>query len=424
MDSLFSVKNVVFKSGERFPLLVNKCTGVPLFDPTVFTMTELRARNRANTTVEQVLRALKIFVQFCADNGIDLKNRMLNGEVLNLSELDALSDLCRLYIEDIENSTCRMTAEQESSSLRRLRPSAKILSRQVKSSSAGVRLGYISDYVRWLSDRCLLDMKAESPFRSALYASREIILSGIKSRTPSAKPRNNTNSRTALDEAAQTRLWNIINVEAIENPWTGRHTKVRNELIVRWFMGLGIRRGELLGVKISDIDFRSNEVLIKRRANDPTDPRSRQPNAKTAARALPLSEDLARRTREYIIEERRCHRRARKHEFLFVANGGAPLSLRGLNKIFLNLRDRCLDLPNIFPHLFRHTFNFNFSNIADEQNIDPEKEKKIRSQLMGWSETSNTAKIYTRREIQRKARSASIDLQNKMELPSDESEET
>lgn len=423
MDSLFSVKNVVFKSGERFPLLVTKITGVPLFDPTVFTMTELRARNRANTTVEQVLRALKIFVQFCADNHIDLTNRMLNGEILSLSELDTLSDLCRLYIEDIESLSCRRTAEQESSSLMRLRPSAKVLSRQVKSTSAGVRLGYISDYVRWLSDRCLLDMKAESPFRSALYANREIILSGIKARIPSAKSRNNINNRTALDETAQTRLWNIIDVEATENPWTGRHTKVRNELIVRWFMGLGIRRGELLGVKISDIDFRANEVQIKRRANDPTDPRSRQPNAKTAARALPLSEDLARRTREYIIEERRCHRRARKHEFLFVANGGAPLSLRGLNKIFLNLRDRCLDLPNIFPHLFRHTFNFNFSNIADEQNIDPEKEKKIRSQLMGWSETSNTAEIYTRREIQRKARRASIELQNRMELPSDEPEE-
>jgi hypothetical protein len=61
------------------------------------------------------------------------------------------------------------------------------------------------------------------------------------------------------------------------------------------------------------------------------------------------------------------------------------LSLRGLNEIFIVLRERHPDLPIIFPHLFGHTHNFNFSEIADEMGMDPEKEKKTRSQLMGWS---------------------------------------
>jgi hypothetical protein len=54
--------------------------------------------------------------------------------------------------------------------------------------------------------------------------------------------------------------------------------------------------------------------------------------------------------------------------------------------------------------------------------MDPEKEKKTRSHLMGWSETSGTAETYTRREIERKARVASLQLQNKMVKPHNENE--
>jgi valyl-tRNA synthetase len=148
----------------------------------------------------------------------------------------------------------------------------------------------------------------------------------------------------------------------------------------------------------------------------------RDANAKTADRLLPISDDLARRTRNYILEERRRFPAARKHAFLFVANGGAPLSLRGLNKVFGVLSAKHPELMGIFPHLFRHTNNHNFSKLADEVGMDPEKEKKTRSQIMGWSETSGTAETYTRREIERQAREASLQLQNKMVKPRNDSQ--
>jgi integrase len=105
-----------------------------------------------------------------------------------------------------------------------------------------------------------------------------------------------------------------------------------------------------------------------------------------------------------------------------VANGGAPLSLRGLNEIFIALRETHSDLPVVHPHILRHTNNYNFSNLADEQGMDPEVEKKTRSQLMGWTETSGTAENYTRRETERKAREASMLLQDKMMKPRNEQE--
>ncbi|WP_322034221.1 hypothetical protein [Paraburkholderia sp. J76] len=205
---------------------------------------------------------------------------------------------------------------------------------EIAGNSAGVRIRHIRDYIGWLTDRRLLSLSALHPTRAALLAAKEIVLQGLTARIPSSKGRNKARIRRALDEAAQERLWQIVNVDSSENPWEGRHARLRNELIVRWFMGLGIRRGELPGVKGGNLDFRSNEVFIARRADDPSDTRVYQPNTKTADRLLPISDDLARRTRRCILEERRRYHAARTHAFPFVANVGAPLSLRGLNRIF------------------------------------------------------------------------------------------
>ncbi|WP_322034220.1 hypothetical protein [Paraburkholderia sp. J76] len=65
MPERYAVKNVVFESGERFPFVVDRRTGIPLFDPTVSTLTEFRVRDLASATIEQVLRALKVFLIFC-----------------------------------------------------------------------------------------------------------------------------------------------------------------------------------------------------------------------------------------------------------------------------------------------------------------------------------------------------------------------
>ncbi|HTR08023.1 MAG TPA: site-specific integrase [Paraburkholderia sp.] len=424
MAERYTVRNPVFESGERFPMLVNVCTGVPLFEPTVFALTEFRARNRASATIEQVLRALKVFLLFCDMYQIDLTERMLDGRLLELGELDALVQLCRLPMPDIEAQVDASpnVAGPAVVSLENYRARANKAIPEVAGDTAGVRIRYIRQFVGWLADRCVLSLSARHPSRAALLSAREIVTSGLTARVPDDKGRNRARGRRALDEAAQERLWQIVDVNSPENPWEGRHARVRNELIVRWFMGLGVRRGELLGVKVRDMNFRANEVFIARRADDPNDPRVHQPNAKTADRLLAISADLAQRTRHYIFEERRRFPAARKHEFLFVANGGAPLSLRGLNKIFDVLNARHPDLLGLFPHLFRHTNNYNFSKVADEQGMDPEVEKKARSHIMGWSETSGTAETYTRREIERKAREASLQLQNKMVKPLNDSE--
>jgi integrase len=107
---------------------------------------------------------------------------------------------------------------------------------------------------------------------------------------------------------------------------------------------------------------------------------------------------------------------ARKHDFLFVSeDNGAPLSISSLTKIFLILRTKCPDLPrDLSAHVLRHTWNDRYSETMDKRQVAEESEKKMRSYLMGWSETSGTAAIYTRRHIRKRAQEASLAMQERL----------
>lgn len=88
------------------------------------------------------------------------------------------------------------------------------------------------------------------------------------------------------------------------------------------------------------------------------------------------------------------------------------MTFSALNKVFAVLRRECPDLPeDLSPHVLRHTWNDRFSALMDKQNVSEEAEKRMRSRLMGWSETSGTAAVYTRRHVQRKASEAALALQ-------------
>jgi integrase len=119
----------------------------------------------------------------------------------------------------------------------------------------------------------------------------------------------------------------------------------------------------------------------------------------------------------YIVEVRRKGVSPRgDHMFLWVAsNGGLPLSIASLNKVWLTLRKRVPQLPkDISSHVLRHTWNDHFSAALDRNRtvpptlVEENNEKKVRSYLMGWNENSGTAATYTRRHIQKKAAEASL----------------
>lgn len=392
-----------------------------MFDPTVYAITELRGRNCATNTISSALRGIQCFYLYLELRGIDLKERLEAGQFLSLGEVEDLAGLCRLPIQTLEKLK---EDSAQTGTIRNVISFEKVRVRlsdhtddEVNPAVTGTRIRCIRDYLAWLARGAVTrqnwDKGANNEAVNRLNGSLDRVLSSFTSRIPKHTSSKAIGEREGLAPNEISELLRVVSPESPDNPWQNDYTKYRNHLIVHWLYSLGLRRGELLGVRVSDIDFQKGTVTIHRRADDPSDPRANQPQAKTRAREIPLSDGLIAMTYSYVMNRRSLLKRAKKHNFLFcAAHTGEPLSLPSLNKIFRVLRTYCSALPtSLCPHVLRHTWNDRFSEEMDKRQAGEDTEKKLRSYLMGWGETSGTAAVYTRRHVRKKAQEASLKMQ-------------
>ena len=415
------IRTIVREDGERLPLIVDE-SGIPLIHVTVYTTTMLRARNLAVNSIKAHLRAICHFERFLDEHGIDLQQRFSEARLLSMAEVDALVRDCRLSSAALDKQTKQPVPTGPIRNVQTLggRESKRYRSRTapdlVAARVAGFRLQAITSYLDWRVSEYLSGGTLTVESQSRLEAARQQTSKATLARAPRQSSGARHVPREGLQPSALQRMLELCDPTAEDNPWRNQHTRERNALIVRWFLHLGVRRGELLSVRVSAIDFQRQRVSIVRAPDGVLDPRADQPLVKTRQRELPISSWLLDATRRYVMGARAEQGNARRHDFLLVAsNTGEPLSLPACNKMFSELRARDpMLLRRLSPHALRHTWNDRFSVEMDNEGASEELEKKARSYLMGWSETSNTAAIYTRRHVRMRAESASLKLQRDM----------
>jgi len=388
-----------------------------VYDALMFGL-DLRGAGFAPNTLKQALRAVMLLLLVLDELKVDLELRLAKGTLLDHAELEALSRACSLPLRDLRESD---GPSQARPNVIRMREAARMKvgitpAVEVQSSTKFVRLHYIRKYLIWIANRALLRYPPGSVEHEHLLVAKDIADQFLLSRMPTSGSRNTEDQRQGLAPKDLKRLTEVIQEGHPENPWSPR-TQRRNNLLVRWYLNLGLRRSELLGVKVHDINFQSGEVLIPRRHNDKSDPRAQKPEVKTSDKLLPLDPELARDTHAYVLKERRTTGDARRNPYLFVASfSGLPLSLSAVNLVFTELRRKVPALPDdLTPHVLRHTWNDNFSDLADREKFSEAEESRMRSRLQGWSPTSKTAAQYTRRHVKKKAREASLALQANMD---------
>lgn len=395
---MHQVRQLVMTSGERLPLLCD-AAGQPVMSPLLFSLTELRARGRSSATIRHAMEAIRVLHKSLAVQCIDLDVRLAGGSFLQMQEVD-------LIVSDVSRTTRAIGSDAGSS---------------VSSAHAAARLHYIRAYLQWLGYCQLLRIETRGDRYLELRDRIDKVCAAIRARAPSLGVRSDLDQRQGLETEDFARVEAISAGTSEPTLWRSHHAATRNRLILRWFIDLGIRRGELLNVRISDINFQQNTVRIARRADCTDDPRAHQPLVKTQARELPLGDLLADITYSYIMDVRGKQGAARGHDYLFVAGGtGQPLSYSAVNKLFDDLRRFDPQLPaGLTPHVLRHCWNDRFSVQMEESGVDVELEKRIRSTLMGWSMTSETAATYTRRHVRKKASSAMREMQSKLNIQGD-----
>lgn len=389
----YQVRLLVMSSGERLPVL---CTsdGQPLIGPMVYVLTELRAQGRSSATIRHSLEAIMVLQMALDQQQIDLDARMRGGKYLQIHEVDLIARTANQPIRAFE------------------REPAKQLSR----ASAANRLHYILQYLRWQAFGYLMQLDAHENGYLALRDRVEKACNALKARSPCLSIRSQSDQRQGLSDKSLAVLQTVV--DGVQQVWKNEHAQARNQLMLRWLLELGIRRGELLGVRLCDINFQRLEVFIARQADAKEDPRAKQPLAKTHERVLPLSDELADLTHNYVMWCRANQGLSRRHEYLFVSGGtGKPLSLAGANKLFIALREAGLNLPDdLTAHILRHSWNDRFSKEMKRAGVSPEHEQKMRSVLMGWSPTSETAATYTRRYVRERASGAMKLMQGRLHI--------
>ncbi|MBI2241309.1 MAG: site-specific integrase [Magnetospirillum gryphiswaldense] len=410
MSRSYRIEIAVFATGERMPLLIGD-GGLPLYEPTLYILTEIRARGRAAHTVEQALRAIKVLYIYGDSADIDVEQRIRSGTMLTIPEIDGLVNAVRKPIDQLKTfqpSTIVQPPKAISLEAVRTRMTAPGMA-SVDPATASIRLRYIEQYLGWLSLTHLSRLGARSNLRPSYEAARNTMLQAIHARIPKGRCEP---TREGLPEEVIAELLRVITIDCPDNPWRQLEVRRRNRLIVLMLHILGLRAGELLALKVDDIDWRQNKVTVTRRPDDPDDPRVDHPRVKTRGRRLPLPENLVKDLHHYVIDIRGQRREAAFHPFLFVeSDRGRPLSMSALTKVFGMLGAASASLTGLSPHLLRHSWNDRFSKLMDKKRVSEADEVKMRSYLMGWSETSGTAGTYTRRHTRDAAMKVSRELQ-------------
>lgn len=221
----------------------------------------------------------------------------------------------------------------------------------------------------------------------------------------------------------------IIDPSNVYNPYT-ISVRQRNYLLFKIIYDTGLRAGEVLQLKVSDINFAQSEIMVRARHDDPEDTfRTDEPNAKTLERDIPISESLRDQIREYVLNERRFIPNTQKHSFLFVSykglTKGQPLSSiqfsRIVEKISINeklaqfiKKNEILVNRRVTRHGFRHNLNNKLSKAIDQNNNDAindgrmhdvisEKKEIEQRMYINGHKSEKSAEVYNLRHTKEQA---------------------
>jgi integrase len=402
-----SIKSFIMESGERYCLLVDTASGLPLYYPNLFVTTQVRNRSLSKAAMDTALNSVQVLLGLCKARGIDLESRFQNRQFLTIQELDSIRDECQKRLIGLRPAHVV--------SIRRSGRTGRTRTERVGKSCEYVRLTGIAEYVQWLAHTLLAgSLDGETAARV-----KEMV-NQMRARRPPDKGRNTLGPAKDLDDHQIEILAEVVRPGSLINPFTDDGVQYRNCVAVLILIYLGCRLGELLNLKLTDIDFANQHIVFARRADDRDDPRVDQPLVKTLDRRSPMRDTLASLVHTY-LQFRKKVPNSRGHDYLFVTHKpgrtqGQAWSISGFEKMIKCIAASVPELAGFHAHVARHTWNRKFSELMDalENPPTPAEQEAMREEQMGWRKGSGTAAVYNRRFTERKAMDAAKQLQDGM----------
>jgi len=400
----FHIKNYIAQSGERYSFLfAPEEPGVPLFYPAVYVSRSLR-ENHTHQTQLVALDAIRRLCEWERDRGISLEDRLLVQTLLNAQEVDDLAGHIKAR--------------------RSGKPGQTITSRKFN-----VYWGYVRSYIAWLTDELFPNVD-DAAVRKLVEKQAE----RLKAKTLRRVGSRARKKHALLDEKFTESVREVL-VELFASPFMGmptathRGTRLRNVVMARILYETGMRRGELLSLKLRNFTESSGGRLpyleVERNHDDELDHRTNQPVAKTQGRILAISYGLEEQIKQYRTEYRAEIQNVGfgDEDFLFCVHQsgktvGKALTVNGFNTAISYLKKKFPGLgKNLHPHAFRHDFNYRFSLHADQMGWTEAQEAEAREEVNGWATGSDMAKVYNLRHRRERAMEIGVKIARDTERP-------
>jgi integrase len=404
----YTIRTSVAPDGEVHPLLVG-ADGLPIWWPNLWLLTKHRSCGAAYGTLATYGTFLCRLYTWAEGRGLPLEERFLRREWLEEWQLDSLADELSIQVRGVPPPKPWRKRPGNIEQFIAPKVSKTTL---VSNETIATRLNIVSDYLHWLG----MEGVNRAPFsgKKTHEGLLDKMIQNLVDKIPINHGHNKGLGRT-YDREGVLRLLEVIAPGHPENPFRFPETQLRNHLIVMMLFTFGMRIGELGALQGKDIDNRAHVLAVARRPDDPEDPRGRYAmRQKTRARVMIL--ELSDLITTYKKKVRDRHDQALNHPYLLVSEqGGQPISMAALEKVFRKLRENVSGLPEkLTPHYLRHAWNYEFSKVCEEKGIPKDEAEQLRKYLMGWKMGSHMHKLYDQPYIQERANECSLETQRRM----------
>lgn len=372
----FKVLHLVLDSGERLPCLVDSATWLPARVATRWAVRYRRYHLQSSTLADNLRVLCRMYTWARLVGRFDLDDYLTSGKLLRPGQIESLVSYLRT---ENKRHTPGKRADHTGSIVQVL-----------KAETYDHHLAIIEDFLKWsldpenrggVSSLTLDQMYTERTRLELLFQTYYIGTSESERIEP-------------LTDAELLAIRKAIEpIKDDSGQWTfprsgfAEYTRFRNWLMFQTALELGLRRGELLKLRIDSLPRGQDDwIVVRRYPDDPLDSRPKEPAVKTSERIIRASDELRSALRAYYMTPPPLGRMRGNSIYLFVTRTGAPLSLDRADDIIQTI-GKISGVQPLSWHRLRHTWA---ENTAKRLSNEPNWLDQLMY-LGGWSHPASVS---------------------------------
>ncbi|NOQ63467.1 MAG: tyrosine-type recombinase/integrase [Methyloprofundus sp.] len=376
------VEIIRHKTGDLLPLLLDD-DNLPIPAPNEFIISR---RALSPNTLVRNLRELAVLYRWLKREKIDLESRVLSKQAFTEAEIKG--GLVEFLRRDQENRH-------------------RVKKMVVKPNTFNQRLTSIRQYLAWHFDVTIGSLPSDSQNFDQIRENKNSLLSLLESSFINAPPTNRS-IRKGLNAKEIESLMTILDPSNQYGFSRDPAVCYRNYVLTMIMLYYGLRPGELLSLKVEDIEIGAiSNIRVVRRKPDPTDTRKPRPEIKRNGRVLPIDDlSFAKNLDTYITKWRDVleDKADKESDYLILSDDGNPLSQSSITQLYQLIRKKhSSELP---PHLtakaLRHSFSSQMERVLRMSGMGEDNRKQALAYLRGDSSLSSQ-EVYIAQEIEEQA---------------------